>query len=241
MLQAIDRTDVFTTLEAARKSGQIALLVGPTGIGKSDILRQCASAVNETAPGGQSPILLHIADVVSTPRGLAAGLLAQLDVLWRGTARSGLAVLKSRMRTAHVSAIVVDEAHRLAANSLEFLRELHEATGVSVILAGPLRLRGQLLAKAPELAHHVTHIHAISAWVSPTDILPFIKTGSDNRKRRSYWERVAIARRVARMAGGNMRRALQILSAARREASRRHRALSAHLLDETTCQFLDAV
>lgn len=221
---------MHAALDEARAAGHVALLDGDTGIGKTVALRAYASLANEQAASGW-PVLLYRAEVVNTPRSVVRALLLSLGAPWLGGTNNGFQMLREIIREDGVELIVVDDAQRLAAHSMDILRALHEATGVALALVGTERVGRLLRGKRAELAHRVRLIHTV-APLELGDVLAWINTAGIGRKRRGYWEVLGVARVLLQASAGNFRRVVQIMDAARLLARRDHRAMSMRHLQE---------
>lgn len=205
----------FQAIDQTVETGSVAVLVGAPGTGKTALLRAYA------ADRGQ--VLTYRAEVVNTPRSIVQALLLQLGVVWNGNTRLGFMAFRHVAAEAGVRAVLVDDAQRLSRTTLDMLRALHEGTGMAVVLAGTSAVSRNVVRTREELAHHITVTHEMSV-LSFDDVLAFVRAGQ-SRKRRGYWECVAMARTLLRSSGGNFRRVVQILIAARKIARRHHRPL----------------
>lgn len=214
-------------LEHTRRTGTVSLALGQSGHGKTTLLRACCLE----ASAGQlesRPVLLHRAEVVNTPRSVLRALLRSLDMECKGRTDEAFSMLTAEMRLRGVEAIVVDDAQRLARHSLDMLRGLHERTHMGLVLCGAPRLREQLVARCPELAHRVVAVHVMAA-VEGDDAYALIRE-QPLLQRRQFDEQVAISRVIVEGAHGNLRRMTQLLDEAQRRARAGHRALSPRLL-----------
>lgn len=118
--------------KTARDQGVMAVVVGPTGLGKT----RCAQALVDTISGA---ILLTIMRRRQTADGLLSHLADQLKVYTGDKLAESMRGLPRHERVLHRlkdsnRLIIVDEAHKLHPGGLEFLRELHDATGVPMLL-----------------------------------------------------------------------------------------------------------
>lgn len=214
-------------LEHTRRTGTVSLALGQSGHGKTTLLRACCLE----ASAGQlesRPVLLHRAEVVNTPRSVLRALLRSLDMECKGRTDEAFSMLTAEMRLRGVEAIVVDDAQRLARHSLDMLRGLHERTHVGLMLCGAPRLRNQLVARCPELAHRVVTVHAVPI-VEGDDAYALVRE-MPAIQRRQFGEQMAISHALAEGGRGNLRRMTQLLEEAQRQARAGHRALSPQLL-----------
>jgi DNA transposition AAA+ family ATPase len=226
-------------LESLRRSGAVGVMLGDSGRGKTAFLRAYVLETSAGAPG-RTPVLLHRAEVVSTPLGLLRGLLGALDIMWEGTTRDAFPVLVAEMRLQGVEMIVVDDAHRLASHSFDLLRGLHERTRVAIALSGPERLRRVLPARCPELAHRVAAVHELLP-VEDEDALHVVRESSMAGKRRSFGDWLAISQTLVEASGGNLRRMQQLLEEARRRARAGHRSVTPRLVQQVAAEMPERV
>lgn len=215
--------DVFQAIDAAREARSVVLLVAEPGQGKTASLSEYA--------GREDSVLLHRAQVVNTPRSLVRALLWSLDTPWNGPTNNGFAVLRRRVAEYGIRIVLVDDVQRLARHTLDMLRALHEACGVGLVLAGTPQLAHLLPVRRGELAHHVRQVYALES-AGLKDAIALVNTAAIGRKRRGYWERVAMARVLLEAGGGNFRRMLQIMEEARLRARRAHRPVSLRHVQE---------
>lgn len=127
----------------AHIEGEINVIFGAAGLGKTQMLkeyeRQNSSAVLiEVDPSCTPKVLLRkIAEAVgATARGVNNELLESIVTKLKGSERL----------------LMIDEAELLSTRSLEFIRRIHDLTGVGVVLAGMPRLLVNLKGKNNELA-----------------------------------------------------------------------------------------
>jgi DNA transposition AAA+ family ATPase len=222
-------------LDGARTGRQVALLVGDCGSGKSTLLAQYKHRVNAARSIGTA-VLLHRSAVVNSPLAVARDLLRQLGAACGGGTAAALYLLRQRMREQAVEAVLVDDAQRLARHSLDFLRQVYEICGVAVILCGTPRFTRTLPARREELAHHVGTVHELQPLVIQ-DALALLNASAVSMRRRLRWRKIALARRLLRLSGGNVRRAIEHLEASRQLARRRHRALSSLHVEQSAMSF----
>lgn len=127
----------------AHVEGEINVIIGAAGLGKTQVLKQYASKSSsavmiEVDPSCSPKVLLRkIADAVgSISRGVNNELLDGIINKLKGSERI----------------LLIDEAELLSTRSLEFIRRIHDLTGVGVVLAGMPRLIVNLKGKNNELA-----------------------------------------------------------------------------------------
>lgn len=130
-------------MKFAHVEGEINVIFGAAGLGKTQMLkeyaRKNASAVLiEVDPSYSPKILLRkIAESVgATSRGINNELLDGIIQKLKGSERL----------------LLIDEAELLSTRALEFIRRIHDLTGVGVVLAGMPRLLVNLKGKNNELA-----------------------------------------------------------------------------------------
>lgn len=130
-------------MKFAHAEGEINVIFGAAGLGKTQMLkeyaRQNASAVLiEVDPSYSPKILLRkIAESIgATSRGINNELLDGIIQKLKGSERL----------------LLIDEAELLSTRALEFIRRIHDLTGVGVVLAGMPRLLVNLKGKNNELA-----------------------------------------------------------------------------------------
>jgi len=126
-----------------RENGTMGLVVGPTGIGKS----RCAQAVADTYVGS---VYLRIINGLHHPAGLTHALAVRL----------GVRDLRAMTRTDHYQThlervigalrdsgrlLLLDEAQKLTDAALELLRDLHDSTGVPILLIGVRDLHERIM------------------------------------------------------------------------------------------------
>lgn len=134
--------ELLTALTYAQALGDMALVIGVPGVGKSTTCREyqrkysnvwIATAAAHTT--GVVPVLREIADSVGTVHGSGASGLAR-EIATKVTGRNGL--------------LIIDEAHHLSTQALDAIRALHDATGVAVALVGSPELLAKL-ERMPQL------------------------------------------------------------------------------------------
>lgn len=127
----------------AHAEGEINVIFGAAGLGKTQMLKQYAkenssAVLIETDPSCNPKVLLRkIAEAVgANARGVNNELLEGIVAKLKGSERL----------------LMIDEAELLSTRSLEFIRRIHDLTGVGIILAGMPRLLVNLKGKNNELA-----------------------------------------------------------------------------------------
>jgi len=129
-----------------REAGTMGIVYGPTGIGKT----RCARAVHEHFAGS---ILVTVQYGLYHPKGFTTALAEALGVRSVGTARNDAKFstqyerVIERLRESN-RLLIVDEAHKLHEGAIELLREIHDATGVPVLLVAIKELQTRLMRHA---------------------------------------------------------------------------------------------
>ncbi|EMX0644578.1 AAA family ATPase [Salmonella enterica] len=123
--------------------GDIGVIYGPAGMGKSMVLRQYA----RTSKG----VILIEADPGYTAKVLLQELCARLGVKKTGNIHE-LSEECIRALTGTGWVILVDEAELLPYRALEVLRRIHDRSGVALVLAGMPRLLINLKGSRGEFA-----------------------------------------------------------------------------------------
>src|SRR5690606_20966631 len=122
---------MLTVVEQAVRLGGIGLIVAPSGIGKSNVFE----AARQVFPGS---VVVRVRETCRTGPGLIRHLAQALHV--RGASNSisaQAAVIQALAGTNRL--LLIDEAHRLADNALELVRDLHDEGGnLPIVLAGTI-------------------------------------------------------------------------------------------------------
>jgi hypothetical protein len=140
----------------------MGLAIGPTGIGKS----RCCEAIHDKYVGS---IYIRIIDGYHHPRGLTHALADRLGTHSTFKRRPGepyktqlervIDVLRGSSRL-----LIIDEAHALRTEALELLRDIHDSTGVPILMVATKELhdriqknadpdRGQLYSRCGVIQH----------------------------------------------------------------------------------------
>lgn len=234
--------DVLATLQQVATYRQVGLLLSDTGAGRTTLLRQFSAFV--TGQGGRAAAVLYRAEVVNTPLSLLRFLASTFGLsIRRRRTRDLFEDVSLALRMQSTDLVVVDDAERLTALTLDTLRALRERTGVGVLLGGSVRLTHQLSQRCPALAHHVTWVHTLDC-ASLDDACEVVAAIPTLSRRRNYGDWLALSRTLVEASGGNMRRMVQLLGEAQRRARANHRAISSALLrrvaDEMPTHTVDA-
>ncbi len=111
----------------------IGLIVSDAGRGKSMTLE----AAKGIWPG---TLLIRVRQASKSPTGLARQLADALELRCRTLAGSQVQTRVIDALAGTGRALLIDEAHQLKHEALEFLRDVHDETGCPIILAGTVRL-----------------------------------------------------------------------------------------------------
>lgn len=105
---------------------KIGLVVGPSGCGKS----MCAEAMNRMRPGS---LLYPVVDQERSPNGFIKELATMLGVpTHRSTPQVFRAVIAKLKGSGRL--LIIDEAHRLNARSMQVVRDLHDNAKIPIVL-----------------------------------------------------------------------------------------------------------
>lgn len=132
---------VDSTSQMVFDNGTIGIVFGPTGIGKS----RCLNHVQQSTPGS---ILISIMSGSHHARGVAKSILRSLG---RTQTKSEHATVVDRVLDALRNSgrlLIIDEAHKLSGGGLEFVRELHDNTGIPIVLGATIDLYERIVANA---------------------------------------------------------------------------------------------
>lgn len=172
--------------DACRRYRYIGLCTGPAGVGKTlsarhytqwDALTPYLEIVHDAGPIPPKLLerrtLFYTPSVVITPRQLEQELRRlrwsfHQTVEW---ATDPEQELRWGSEPAYAELLIVDEADRLKTLGLELLRDLHDRTGIGLILIGMPGLEKRL-ARYPQLASRVGFAHSYRAL--STEELSFI-------------------------------------------------------------------
>ena len=156
--------DIVNVARLVRENQTMGLVVGPTGIGKT----RCAQALDETIVGS---IYITVIFGAYHPKGLTTALAEKLGVR---TARASQSELKHLSQLERVRArltgssrlLIIDEAHKLWDTSLELLREIHDLTGIPILLLAVNELRERIEAESDPDRGQIYSRFEITRWLT---------------------------------------------------------------------------
>lgn len=145
-------TDFVRTLTARRGmdvikyahvEGELNVIYGAAGLGKTQMLKQYAKE-------NSGAVLIEV-DPSCVPKTLLKRIAKVIGTTDTGTNDTLLEAITAKLKGSE-RVLLVDEAELLSTRSLEFIRRIHDLTGVGVVLAGMPRLLINLKGKNNELA-----------------------------------------------------------------------------------------
>ncbi len=218
-------------LAAARlvhENRTMGLLLAPSGVGKS----RCAQAINHNYVGS---VYVRIIDSYHHPRGLAHAISLKLDLL--GTTVAGH---RSMTRIERIMdrlldsdrMLIIDEAQKLNDSALEFLRDIHDTTGVPVLLFATADLHDRLVATIGpdhgqlysryDVIHHLTEGKDVYTGGKPLFSVEEIRKLYDRTPIKLSIDAVKYLQDVANRIGeGSLRRCKSLLKNAARKARKK--------------------
>lgn len=148
-------------LEYLAEEGTIALLTGPTGVGKSSLLRLF---IESLSPHRHQPLYVHLTHIESAA--LLRLIVTALGEKPRlGKDRLFLQILDQARNTDKTTLLILDEAHLLPPDALTDLRllvssALDAAPALKIVLSGQEPLQRQLArASHADLVHRISVRH----------------------------------------------------------------------------------
>lgn len=130
-------------MQFAHIEGEINVIYGSAGLGKTQMLK-------EYERRNSSAILIEV-DPSCTPKVLLRKIAEAIGANARGVNNELLDSIVNKLKGSE-RLLMIDEAELLSTRSLEFIRRIHDLTGVGVVLAGMPRLLINLKGKNNELA-----------------------------------------------------------------------------------------
>lgn len=127
----------------AHIEGEINVIFGAAGLGKTQMLK-------EYERQNSSAVLIEV-DPSCTPKVLLRKIAEAVEANARGVNNELLESIVTKLKGSE-RLLMIDEAELLSTRSLEFIRRIHDLTGVGVVLAGMPRLLINLKGKNNELA-----------------------------------------------------------------------------------------
>lgn len=138
--------DMLTVARLVRENLTMGLVLGPTGIGKS----RCAEAIHEKYVGS---IYLRVIMGYHHPRGLTQALAVKLGVRRQQVNSryvpqfTQLERVIDTLRNSN-RLIILDEADKLTDAAIELLRDVHDTTGVPILLIATKELQDRIRKNA---------------------------------------------------------------------------------------------
>lgn len=130
-------------MKIAHVEGEINVIYGAAGLGKTQMLKQYARE--------NSGVMLLELEPSCTPKVLLRKIGNAAGANIRGNNNEMFDSLVDKLKGSE-RVLLVDEAELLSTRSLEFIRRLHDLTGIGVVLVGMPRLIVNLKGKNNELA-----------------------------------------------------------------------------------------
>lgn len=196
---------VLSAVRYAEIMGRIVCVMGAPGMGKTTSLKEYCR---------RNPSVLYLSahQGVTGPKAFVEELAEVLKVSGRGTLRVQLKAVVDTLRGTN-RLVIVDEAQKLNAPVLETLRDIHDQTGVGMVLAGNLEIHPLLQRRgAGQFAQLLSRIavqHRVPDEVPPEDVrqLSEASVGSiDNQA-------VEVLTALANAPAAGLRRAANVLPA----------------------------
>jgi len=218
-------------LAAARlvhENKTMGLLLAPSGVGKS----RCAQAINQHYVGSA---YVRIISGYHHPRGFAHALSLKLELLGNAVAAhrtmTRIERIMDRLQNSD-RMLIIDEAQKLNDPALEFLRDVHDTTGVPILLFATADLHdrlmrtigpdhGQLYSRY-DVIHHLTEGKDVYAGGKPLFSIDEIRKLYDRLPIKLSTDAMKYLQDVANCIGnGSLRRCKALLRNAARRARKR--------------------
>ncbi len=135
--------NVFETATLCHLDGEIGVVTGKAGVGKTWALRQYEKM--------NPDVILIESDMGMTAKTLFADLARKLNLPVTGILHDVLEAVNSKLKDSG-RFIIIDEAEHLPYRALDMLRRVHDKAGVGILLAGMPRLIHNLRGKKGEYA-----------------------------------------------------------------------------------------
>ncbi len=124
---------VWKQADAARDGHKMASVIGYTGYGKTEALKQYQSRTH----GDRKPAVRIVSCTVLTNAPFLARKLAlDMGLVEKGGEPAMLLELVMKRFRSHPEFLIVDEANFLSERCLHLFRNIHDATGTGILLAG---------------------------------------------------------------------------------------------------------
>jgi DNA transposition AAA+ family ATPase len=222
--------DMLTIARLVRENQTMGLCLGPTGIGKS----RCAEAIHEKYVGS---IYVRIITGYHHPMGLTRAIAGQLGVRsgYRRRNDPQYQMQLERVIDAFRDSsrlLIIDEAHALQDRALELLRDIHDTTGIPILMIATKELhdrikknadpdRGQLYSRC-EVVHHLTEGYDVYSGGKALHTLEQIRELYNEPPVKLSPDAARYLQSVANMLGyGSLRRCKMLLRNAVRRARKR--------------------
>jgi len=141
-------TQIYAVLRGTTRSGGIGVFTGPSGIGKTMTLRAAIgldfpnAIYVEVNPGCSSPLFL-CREILRQMRNSRTGSRTVSDPDSFYSKASAFLVIREHLKDSD-RLLVFDEADGLHLDSLNMLRQIHDATGCPIVLSGRPNLRKKI-------------------------------------------------------------------------------------------------
>ena len=116
---------ILEKCQEADERRELALLYGPSGIGKTFVVEEFIERCEKQANSEQPEVLFVTAHAASTPKSLMAALCLQAGIPHSGTAPTLAESLVRKLETGHFL-IIIDEANHLDIEAMELLRYVYD-------------------------------------------------------------------------------------------------------------------
>lgn len=130
-------------IKYAHVESELNVIFGAAGLGKTQILKQYTKE--------NSGAVLIETDPSCVPKTLLKRIAKAIGATDTGTNDTLLEAITAKLKGSE-RVLLIDEAELLSTRALEFIRRIHDLTGVGVVLAGMPRLLINLKGKNNELA-----------------------------------------------------------------------------------------
>ena len=167
--------DLLAVARLTFENKTIGLVCGPSGIGKS----RCAQAVYEKYVGAIYVRVITgyhhargLAHAVAGELGVRQGHISKRDTKFQIEQERVIAVLRDSSRL-----LIIDEAHELQDIALRVVRDIHDTTGIPILLVATRDLHERILMNADpdhgqlysrcDVIHHLTEGHDVYSGGKP--------------------------------------------------------------------------